>query len=360
MKLKTIRKAVLSLFIVISIYLCHGASQLYAGDNRNVILVLDTSMSMIGFGGKDILEDVKGSIARYIDKLQDGDKVTFMTFDTEVRTYPAILVDDENDRDILKKYISMTEAKGKWTYTINMMKEVFKKAEELSSADKDRKLVIVIMTDALDDPPPGKRKESFDIKSVASDYAGKDWWIYLVSYSDLKKNEKVINELKKELEKVSSKSKIISAGERPEESFREVQKDELPDEGFPVSIIIAIVVVVGIIIFLVVKKGGGPVVTGRLEYWNTEILDPYIEKFDASRHMSNEIVIGKGVNCHLNLHDFAFPGSFSIIADKKSGGSMLKVPENIEFEFKNKEGGNILQDGDIFQVANYGFKYMAS
>ena len=35
----------------------------------------------------------------------------------------------------------MTEAKGKWTYTIEMIKSVFKKAEKIGKEDKERKTV---------------------------------------------------------------------------------------------------------------------------------------------------------------------------------------------------------------------------
>ena len=38
--------------------------------NKDVILVLDTSLSMRGYGGKDIFDSVKQSVNQFIDKLQ--------------------------------------------------------------------------------------------------------------------------------------------------------------------------------------------------------------------------------------------------------------------------------------------------
>jgi len=103
-----------------------------ARQSKDIILVLDTSMSMIGrAGGKDILEKVKRSINDYIDQVGDGDRVTFVTFESDVKIYPTVLVDDDNDRDIIKKYISMTEATGLWTYTHKMIMKVFDEAEKL-------------------------------------------------------------------------------------------------------------------------------------------------------------------------------------------------------------------------------------
>ena len=73
--------------------------------NKDVILVLDTSLSMVGYQGKNIMDDVKKSVYTYIDSLQDGDRVTFVTFDEELKIYPQVVIDDQNDRDIVKKYI---------------------------------------------------------------------------------------------------------------------------------------------------------------------------------------------------------------------------------------------------------------
>ncbi len=357
-----IKRGWIILFLVVSLVSGLARNRLYARDNRNVILVLDTSMSMIGYGGKDILERVKTSIKNYIDKLEDGDTVTFMTFDTKVTAYPTILVDDENDKDILKKYISMIEAKGKWTYTIRMIKTVFKKAEEITKLEKDeeKQTVIVIMTDALDDPPPGRRRDRFNMKSLSSEYSGKDWWIYFVSFTELKKNRKIVDELKKELEKVSKKTKIIEAKDMPERGMKEVEKDHPAGGGVPLWVILLVGVIAGgIIVLVIARRGPSVVVTGTLEYWNNDILDPYIEKHDLGRHVTDEIVVGKGVNCHLKLHELEIPGTFSIYADKKEPGLRIKTSGGVEFSFKNKDAGNILEDGDIFEVGNFSFKYNA-
>jgi Mg-chelatase subunit ChlD len=71
--------------------------------NKDVILVLDTSLSMVGYQGRNIMDDVKRSVYTYIDSLQDGDRVTFVTFDEDLKVYPQIVIDDQNDRDIVKK-----------------------------------------------------------------------------------------------------------------------------------------------------------------------------------------------------------------------------------------------------------------
>ncbi len=349
------------IFAVTAALIIFSSGRAIAEPNKNVILVLDTSMSMIGFGGNNIMDKVKSSIENYIDKLKDGDKVTFITFDTKVTIYPTILIDDKNDRDIAKKYISAIEAKGLWTYTIDMLKNVFKKAEEISKAEKDRKTVIVIMTDGIDDPPPGHRKDLFDIKSVSSEYSGKDWWIYFISFADLQKNEKLKGELEKELKKVSDKSQFIDAKDVPEKGIEDMQKSMKAQEGLQwrAILIIAAAVIILLIIIIRIAKKGGPKVKGRLEYWNIEILDPYIEKFDLTKKMSGEIVIGKKAQCHLYIRDITISGNFSIIALKNPVRLSIKGETGVDVMFKNKESSGILTDGDIFQAGNYGFKYIA-
>ncbi|HQP47371.1 MAG TPA: VWA domain-containing protein, partial [Spirochaetota bacterium] len=94
---------------------------------KDMILVLDTSLSMIGKGGggKNIFPKVKDSLGKFISKLEEGDTLTVMTFDTGVTTYPTVKITGDNDKDIVKQYVSLVEAKGQWTHTMKMMKTVF-------------------------------------------------------------------------------------------------------------------------------------------------------------------------------------------------------------------------------------------
>ncbi len=369
-------KKAISLMVATLIYiLSFQAVPLFADDSKDVILVLDTSLSMVGYGGKNIFDRVKGSIAKYIDKLEDGDRVTFMTFDTKIRVYPTVLVDDDNDRDILKKYILMTEARGQWTHTFRMIQGVFKEADDLKKTDdEDRQTVIVVMTDGIDDPPPGFVREKFSIEEIASKYSGKNWWVYLINFKDIKKSgkaEKIQKELKaerkitKELAKVTEHVKIIES-DKPEQAIEESLPDEVrkTEEAtsfnvFPWIIALLVIGLAGLII-VVLKKLAEVKVSGKLEYWNNEVLKPYIENFDMTRFMDKQIVIGKGVGCHLNLRDFEIRTPFAIRAVRHEKEIKLEIQhaQDTAVEFKNRESGGFLQDGDIFQVNNYTFKYI--
>ncbi|HOP63085.1 MAG TPA: VWA domain-containing protein [Spirochaetota bacterium] len=258
-------------FIIIMVmafaFLLTFQSESKAASNKDVILVLDTSLSMVGYQGKNIMDDVKRSVYTYIDSLQDGDRVTFVTFDEDLKTYPQVVIDDQNDRDIVKKYISVTEAKGQWTFTLKMLKTVFGIADNLTKANLEenpsnpRNVVIVIMTDGLDDPPPARSKEKFDLKKIADQYSGNDWWIYLVNLAEMKKS-KVISEaqenLKKELAKVSGNTTFID-GENPDKAINEDMRKDIEQKEWNqflkvLPFIILAVLLAGIIILVLLKR----------------------------------------------------------------------------------------------------------
>jgi len=254
--------------------------------NKDVILVLDTSLSMVGYQGKNILESVKGSVNAYIDSLQDGDRVTFVTFDEGVKAYPQVLIDDQNDRDIVKKYISTTEAHGKWTYTLEMLKTVFALADQLTkesarnNAELKRNVVIVIMSDGLDDPPPGKYKEKFDLKKVAAQYSGNDWWIYLVNLDELQKSKEISaaqKNLLKELSNVSGNTSMLD-GSNPDQAINdELRKDierKEREQFYRLLTIVAGLLILILLITLIIIKIRSIKITGHLEYWNHELLKP--------------------------------------------------------------------------------------
>lgn len=368
---KAISLSLASFIYVLSLY----ALPLYADDSKDVVLVLDTSLSMVGYGGKNILGRVKGSIAKYIEKLEDGDRVTFMTFDTKIKVYPTVLVDDDNDRDILKKYILMTEARGQWTHTFRMIQGVFKQAEELQKTDdEDRQTVIVVMTDGIDDPPPGFRREKLSIREIADKYSGKNWWIYLINFKDLKESRKAKkikkelqtkDSLEKELSKVTEHVKIIDS-DKPEKAIEQDLPEEVKrteeETSFNFIPWLVTFLSIGLVLFVIyyLKKLSELKVTGEVEYWNNEMLKPYVEHFDMTRFMDKQIVIGKGVGCHLNLRDFEVKSPFVIQAVRHEKEIKFEIlhAQDTPVELKNRDGDLFLQDGDIFQVNNYTFKYI--
>ncbi|MCP4137630.1 MAG: VWA domain-containing protein [bacterium] len=368
---KQLTKRVIPLLIFLFVVnICIGQAKLYAGDKKDVILVLDTSLSMKGHGGRNILEKVKKSIAGFIDKkVEDGDRVTFITFDTEIRLHPPMIMDDDNDRDILKKFISMTEAKGQWTYIYKMLKAVIHKAGELEKKDGDRQTVIIVMTDGLDDPPPNQKKSRFNLEKIAQQYNAENWWFYLVDLSEMKKDKKlatVDKKLEAEIKKAIPHSKRIDGSKKdPSEVIEKDLKEDIDrKERKSGNYLLPILIILGVLgcaggLIVVFKKMSQLKVTGTIEYWNHGVLDPYLESFDLTRYQLKEVIVGKGYECLINLRDIEAKNPFSIVAvkDHKGVKMALKPGEGNTIEYKNREAGQFLEDGDIFEVANYSFKY---
>ncbi|HPS58962.1 MAG TPA: VWA domain-containing protein [Spirochaetota bacterium] len=343
-----------------------------ASSNKDVILVLDTSLSMKGYGSgaRDIFETVKNSVNVYINtQLQDGDKVTFVTFDEEVKAFPRIMLDDQNDKDILKKYISMTEAHGAWTHMLLMCQQVFALAKNLTdenaASGEKREVVIVIMTDGLDDPPPGK--ETFTLKSVAEQYQGSDWWIYVVNLSEMEKTGKISSSLaqfRTDLQTVSDKTLILD-GSDPNKAINEDMKADMDKRNFiqqkvipAIAVILALAILIGLFIYLRLKKLQ---IKGSLEYWNHELLKPEVYRVDLAPLGAREIIVGRVLGCNVKLRDFESRFPFSLKAKSQKGSVVLMLlhAEGLEVGFKNKEYDGIVNNGDIFTASNFSFRYLS-
>ncbi len=340
--------------------------------NKDVILVLDTSLSMVGYQGRNIMDDVKRSVFTYIDSLRDGDRVTFVTFDEALRVYPQVVIDDQNDRDIVKKYISVTEAKGQWTFTLKMLKTVFGIADSLSKDNQaqspvsPRNVVIVIMTDGLDDPPPAYSKERFDLKKIAEQYSGNDWWIYLVNFAEMEKSNEIVTareKLKEELSKVSENTTFID-GDNPDKAINEdIRKDIEEKEWSQFLKILPFIVLAALLIFIAVlffiKRAGGVKVKGTLDFWNHELIKPEVLSVSLDNLSAKQILIGRTASSHVRIRDFESRNVVILKAAREKGVIRLKLiaEEGLEISFKNKEFDAYVNDGDIFSASNYSFRY---
>lgn len=364
--------SIILFFLAFSFVLSGPAAVNAASSNKDVILVLDTSLSMKGLGSggaRDIFESVKSSVNVYIDnQLRDGDRVTFVTFDEEVKVFPRVMLDDQNDKDILKKYISMTEAHGEWTHMLVMLQQVFAIAKNLTDenagGDK-REVVIVIMTDGIDDPPPGK--ESFTLKSVADQYQGSDWWIYVVNLSQMEKTGKISESLKQftsNLQTVSENTMILD-GTDPNKAINEDMKADMDKRDFiqqrvipAIAVILALAILIGLFIYLRLKKLQ---IKGSLEYWNHELLKPEVYRVDLAPLGAREIIVGRVLGCNVKLRDFESRIPFSLKAKNQKGQVVLVLShaEGLEVGFKNKEYDGIVNNGDIFTASNFSFRYLS-
>ncbi|MCX7679283.1 MAG: VWA domain-containing protein [Spirochaetes bacterium] len=338
-----------------------------SGEGRDIILVLDTSRSMIGQGGKNIFSEVKNSLRKFVEDLKRDDTFTMVTFDETVVVRPTVTRGDDNDKEIINSMLSVTKAEGMWTYTMEMLRNVFKIAHEMELQNPARKQIIILLTDGLDDPPPAKRRDRFNIREAAKDYVGKEWYIYLVNFGDIKNNAR-FKEVQTEIAKTMTKHvTLIEGGTSPQKAVAEVQQTiaQQRESERAISwrslvsaiVVIAIVLLVCAAIVMVSKRK----ITGSLEYYNYTLLDPYVNTINLSRFGRKEIVIGRS-GADVNIRDFDSRKPFVLKATRVKGKIVprLVLPQGVGVEFVNREAGELLQDGDMFKITNYCFKYTAT
>lgn len=365
MKVKQYSQKVL-LFCICGILLggvlCKGSGE----KERDIILVLDTSRSMIGQGGKNIFSEVKESLRKFVDDLKSGDSLTIVTFDETVVVRPTVTIFDNNDKKIINSMLSVIKAEGMWTYTMEMLRNVFRIANEMETKNPQRKQIIILLTDGLDDPPPAKRKDRFNIREAAKEYVGKEWYVYLVNFGDIKNNAR-FKEVQSELARTVTKHvTLIEGGESPQKAVTEVQQTiaQHPQQERALSlraVIIAIIVIVVVLaIIIIIARISSVKLTGSLEYYNYTLLNPYINTVNLTRFGRKEVTLGR-TGTDVVLRDFEGKKQFALKATRVKGKIIprLMLPEGLVAEFVNREAGEFLNDGDMFKVANYSFKYIA-
>jgi cell division septal protein FtsQ len=195
---------------------------------------------------------------------------------------------------------------------------------------------------------------------------GKEWYVYLVNFGDMKKNER-FKEVQAELQRTMTKHvELIEGGKSPGGAVAEVQQtieqQRQRDRIFSVRTLIIVIVVILLVILIIalISIISKIKVNGALEYYNYKLLDPYVNVINLGRYGRKEIFIGR-TKSDVNLRDFEGAKPFAIKAARVKGKvvNRLLLPEGLSVEFVNREAGEYLNDGDIFKVANYSFKFMA-
>jgi hypothetical protein len=345
--------------VILLLFSLAAAGDASAKEQKDMILVLDTSLSMVGQGGNNIMPMVKKSLEEFIGQLEKGDSITFITFDTEVKVWPIIKVEDKSAKEILSKFLTMVEAKGAWTYTQEMIKTVYKTAQQLEEKNKTRNTVVIILTDGIDDPPPAFRGEQFNIKDVAT--PDKDMFIFLVNLGDLKNNPKFAK-LQQEL---GGNTKVVDGSDVQKLLEKDLMKDvdKTVEEHRSIwrnpLLYLAVLLLVLLVGYLIYRRMAQVKVVGNLEYWDHTMMDPYVKTFDITKHPAKAILVGVGQGCELKIRDIQVHEPFRIYAkrDKDKIHIYVEPGKSTELVRQKGEPGSALNDGDIFSVTNYSFRY---
>ncbi|MCP4138079.1 MAG: VWA domain-containing protein [bacterium] len=189
------RKNTIMLIVILTGLACAtGPVSLETRSVKNIILVLDTSISMSGQrehrdeAGADIINTVHMEITRLIDNsLAHGSRVRFITFDEEVKINPVMIVDNENDRYILKKYISMSEIQGERTNISKMLRKAIAAADEQAKEDPENRVEIIIFSDGIHNSSSRAGNNFINLGFFAGKRPAGKRWRYHIQVEELRK-----------------------------------------------------------------------------------------------------------------------------------------------------------------------------
>ncbi|MCR9143120.1 MAG: VWA domain-containing protein [bacterium] len=156
------------------------------GGTRDYVLVIDTSGSM-SVGKQKTIQKVRTSMESFMQTVNPGDTVTLLGFDESTRNIGTFKINSEADRSGPVQAVQNLDAWGSHTYMKSMVASVREKVGELEG--KGRNVIVVIMSDGKDDPPPSAGKNRLqlsEIEAPAADREVNDTFIYYVSLGKLK------------------------------------------------------------------------------------------------------------------------------------------------------------------------------
>jgi hypothetical protein len=346
-------------------------SPAFAGD-KDVVLVLDTSMSMVGeAGGKDIMPQVRDSLTRFVDRLETGDTFTFATFDTATRFWPMVEIKHESNKNILKEYIaSGIEVKGKWTFTRDMLEKVIAKGKEINSKNPKRKLLIVILTDAMDDPPPAAKRKHIKLKDYAGNDDKENWYMFFVNLGD--KNNPLIAKLSNEVAAdVTKKTMVIQGQDDPSKAVNQDVESTLDKENAEKrksALLKALYVLIPIFALLLAAlawflyRRSLLKVKGTLEYKPAYHLKGESKSIDLTPFGLAKVTIGRNSLDQYRLTEFEERKPLTLKAERFQSAIKVVIDEELgsQAEFLNEKKESFLRDGDIFKAGGFLFTYNES
>ena len=189
-----------------------------------VIYLLDVSGSMKTGG---LFENIKGRLKELVGERKVGDTVVLGTFSEDVLWPLKVDIHSPEDISDIKKVIDNLKATGPWTWMSKAFKETKEKAQDIKAKSPETRLMVYILTDCINDPPPHIKiveppwKFLEVILKYFEGFEAKDTYIYLLSYRTLEPEEKT---------KIEEKTPIVV--KEPEEVARPIPLIKLSFSGF--------------------------------------------------------------------------------------------------------------------------------
>jgi len=134
----------------------------------NRIFLLDTSKSMKAEG---LFDKIKSKLQRdYIQPMVAGEHVAVLGFDEEV----VLAVDqqalNESDKERIQRAVEGLQADGRWTWMKEALSLTAEQARSMRARYPQDELLVYVMTDGVNDPPPDHLEDSADFDELLRHY----------------------------------------------------------------------------------------------------------------------------------------------------------------------------------------------
>lgn len=334
---------------------------------RNLLVVLDTSGSMVG--PQKTMDKVRGSLPRLLETVQKGDSVTLLSFDESVRTGETIRIQKEEDKKRVLDQAAALQPEGMYTDMVNMVAAVREKSAQL---EKNGDIVIVILTDGMDDPRPGSRKDRFNLEVLRSPEAPpiKEYYIYYVNLGTLK-DEK----LEAKLRSISPQVKVVQGkpgGSAAEQTGIDTVSSDIRTATFLGSlkqvwqkytreILIGAGALVGLLLLILFVRWfrNRYKAEGRLSYYEDGVSFPMKTDYTLNKLQTAEFTVGGALGSNVRVRGLGAQEPVHFRAKAMKGRSYLVPSGRAANQMKvilQKQKG-IIGTGDRFKIGNFIFEY---
>lgn len=123
-----------------------------AEKSKTVIFLMDISKSMLRPRG--LFERVKDALRDYVGELNTGDYLLILTFCEEISIEVDMSITEESDIQQVYTTIDNLQATGDWTYMTKALDIAATQAKRLQGVYPDNDIIIYLLTDGKNDPPP--------------------------------------------------------------------------------------------------------------------------------------------------------------------------------------------------------------
>jgi hypothetical protein len=336
-------------------------------------LVVDTSGSMAG----STLKRVKEKLPALLESVRDGDRVFIIKFDEKAESLGEYTIRSAEDRRAVENRILELEARGPYTdmkQLISYLKEITR-SENIGT--ENPKQYIVILSDGIDDPRPGRssRKDRIDLRQyeAADKLPVQEPYIYYVYLGDSARAADQEG-LKEKLKEVTTEVKVVTPADTADTGLDTVRKEiEATRTGqpwwsvllakakeFPLWIWGCIAAVLLLLLWILVRAFRPKrSLEGTLSFYQASEHRSMAREVNLHKFQRDDLTIGSQSGSVIRIRDKEFPAQIRLKA-KRSGRDFLfgiakKDLQRMEFLVQKKRG--VVSSGDRFRIANYIFEY---